>query len=136
MTDEEMFAVWYKLYPKKKAVGDARKAWGQVKKDRLPLQQMMEILKQQCQDDEWRKDDGKYIPYPATYLRRLQFLDELEVELPEKERDWESSWDGIVAKGKQFGITEDMFTHPQQFKRAVITKANDNVYRLKKSINA
>jgi len=120
MTDEQAFMEWYKHYPKKKAVGDAKKAWGQVKKDRIALEDMIKILKLQCQQEDWRKGGGQFIPYPATYLRRLQFLDD--------------TWQGIVKKGREFGLTEDMFEQPYQFKAAVLAKAEgNNVYKLREA---
>lgn len=133
MTEEEAFTLWYKHYPKKKAVGEAKKAWAQTKKDRLPVEQMIEVLKAQCLLDDWRKANGQFIPYPATYLRRLQFLDELEVTLPEDEAKWRETWQGIVAKGKQLGLTEDMFEQPYMFKQAVLARAENNVFQLKKA---
>ena len=123
MTDAEAFIVWYKQYPKKKAKGDAIKAWAQTKKDRPSIEEMLEILQAQCHSEEWRKDDGKFIPYPATYLRRLQFFDELEVALPQQQNNWKETWPGIVNKGKELGLTEDMFDQPYQFKEAVLQKA-------------
>jgi hypothetical protein len=134
MTDEQAFMEWYKHYPKKKAVGDAKKAWGQVKKDRIALEEMIKILKLQCQQEDWRKGGGQFIPYPATYLRRLQFLDEMEVALPEDEIGWRDTWQGIVKKGREFGLTEDMFEQPYQFKAAVLAKAEgNNVYKLREA---
>lgn len=133
MTEEEAFAMWYRHYPKKKAVGDAKKAWAQTKKDRPSVEQMIEVLKAQCSTDDWRKANGQFIPYPATYLRRLQFLDELDIQLPEDEVNWRSTWQGIVAKGKQFGLTEDMFDQPYLFKQAVLDRADSNVVMLKKA---
>jgi hypothetical protein len=134
MTDNEAFTVWYQAYPKKKAKGDAIKAWGTTKKDRLPIEQMLEILTAQCHSDDWRKDDGKFIPYPATYLRRLQFLDELEVTLPQIQNSWKETWPGIVKKGRELGLTEDMFDQPYMFKEAVLKKAEKQeaaVFRLR-----
>lgn len=134
MTDTEAFNIWYAAYPKKKAKGDAIKAWGQTKKDRIDLQAMLNILRQQCATKEWLKNEGEFIPYPATYLRRLQFLDELEVRLPEIEGAWRDTWPGIVAKGKQFGLTEDMFDQPWKFKEAVLKRAEQpNVVMLKQA---
>lgn len=134
MTDTEAFDIWYSAYPKKKAKGDAIKAWNQTKKDRIDLQAMLNILRQQCATKEWLKNEGEFIPYPATYLRRLQFLDELEVRLPEIEGAWRDTWPGIVAKGKQYGLTEDMFDQPWKFKEAVLKRAEQpNVVMLKQA---
>jgi len=135
MNDSEAFTVWYAAYPKKKAKGDAIKAWAQTKKDRIELTAMLEILNAQCSSKDWQKAEGEFIPYPATYLRRLQFLDEMEVQLPEDQVHWRETWQGIVNKGKQYGLTESMFEQPYMFKDAVLKRAdaevNKNVINLK-----
>lgn len=134
MTDTEAFSIWYAAYPKKKAKGDAIKAWNQTKKDRIDVGAMLEILKQQCATKEWQKNEGEFIPYPATYLRRLQFLDELEVSLPQLGDAWKDTWPGIVARGKQFGLLETMFDQPHKFKEAVFkTAEQSNVVQLKQA---
>lgn len=134
MTDMEAFAVWYSAYPKKKAKGDAIKAWVTTKKDRIALELMLQILKQQCASKDWQKNEGEFIPYPATYLRRLQYLDEMEVVLPQSGDAWKDTWPGIVAKGKEFGLTESMFDQPYMFKDAVLKRAEQtNVVHLKQA---
>lgn len=135
MNDSEAFAIWYAAYPKKKAKGDAIKAWETTKKHRIDLGAMLEILKAQCASKDWQKNEGEFIPYPATYLRRLQFLDEMEVTLPQDQVAWRETWPGIVAKGKQFGLLESDFAQPYLFKEAVLKRAdaevNKNVINLK-----
>ena len=125
MNDQEAFEVWYKAYPKKRARGDAIKAWNQTKKDRPALEEMLKVLAAQCQMEEWRKASGQFIPYPATYLRGQYFFDEVDVALPEivNGQPWHETWGGIVAKGKEFGLFETQFDFPYQFKAAVFAAA-------------
>ena len=66
MTDFDQF--WL-AYPKRVAKLDALKAWNKMKP---PLQEVLTALVWQCK--EWT--DPKFIPYPATYLRAGQWMDE------------------------------------------------------------
>ena len=70
------FDLWYRCYPKHKSKGDARKAWIQTAKDRLPIEEMLATLEKQKHSDDWYRDSGQWIPYPASYLRAWMFLDE------------------------------------------------------------
>lgn len=69
----EGFADFYKSYPKKKSPGDAEKAWNSLKPD---LQSVLSALEWQKKTIDWTKEDGKYIPYPASYLRSRAWEDE------------------------------------------------------------
>lgn len=71
--EHEGFDVFYKAYPKKKSPGDAEKAWNSLKPD---LQSVLSALEWQKKTFEWTKEDGKYIPYPASYLRSRAWEDE------------------------------------------------------------
>lgn len=67
------FEQFWKAYPKKVAKQDALKAWGQVKPE---LQIILDALAWQRKQEDWVKDNGKFIPYPATWLRDNRWLDE------------------------------------------------------------
>ena len=66
------FAQWYAAYPRKEAPRDAQKAWEQTRKDRPPLAAMLATL--EWQSEQWT--DPKFIPLPATYLRKGRWADE------------------------------------------------------------
>ena len=119
MTD---FDTFWKAYPKKVAKGDARKAWGQTERIRPEMATLLGAIQAQMASDQWRKNDGQFIPYPATWLRQERWDDELKVTLPGivNEKPWHETWAGIVAKGQELGILESQFIHPQDFKSAVM----------------
>ena len=116
------FDAFWKAYPKRLAKGDARKAWHQTEAIRPALPELMAAIEAQCRSDQWRKNDGQFIPYPATFLRQERWSDELKVTLPGvvQGKEWYETWVGIQAKGKELGIDESQFTHPQDFKSAVL----------------
>lgn len=70
---EASFKAFYALYPKKIAVGKARQSW---MKQKPPLDQVIKALEWQCESPDWIKDNGKWIPMPATWLNQQRWLDE------------------------------------------------------------
>jgi len=119
MTD---FDTFWKAFPRRVAKGDARKAWSQTERIRPDMATLLAAIQAQMQSDQWRKNEGQFIPYPATWLRQERWDDELKVTLPGvvNEKPWHETWAGIVAKGQELGILESQFAHPQEFKAAVM----------------
>lgn len=119
------FDTFWKAYPKKVAKGDARKAWSQTESIRPELTELLAAIEAQTKSDQWRRNEGQFIPYPATWLRGERWDDELKVTLPGvvDGKEWHETWPGIVAKGKELGILESQFIHPQDFKAAVMRSA-------------
>ena len=119
------FDTFWRAYPKRVAKGDAKKAWSQTQNIRPALPYLLAAIESQMRSDQWRKNDGQFIPYPATWLRQERWDDELKVSLPGvvDGKEWHETWPGIVAKGKELGILESQFIHPQDFKAAVMRSA-------------
>ena len=63
------FPKFWDAYPKKKNKGDAEKAWKSVKPADELLTQILDAVEVAKRGDDWRKESGKYIPYPASWLR-------------------------------------------------------------------
>lgn len=70
-----LFEEFWRLYPRKKAKDDARRAWDKRRPDADLLRVMLSALQQQIQSPDWQKERGRYIPYPATWLHRGQWTD-------------------------------------------------------------
>lgn len=64
---EADFNRFWSAYPKKMNKQDAYKAFKGVK---VPVETLCAALERQKQSRQWREDGGKYIPYPATWLRK------------------------------------------------------------------
>jgi hypothetical protein len=118
---EKFWAVW----PKKCAKADARKAWSQIEKYRPPIDKLCEIVLGHCKTEQWMQDGGKYIPYPATWLRGERWEDELVVKLPGvvNEKPWHETASGIETKGKELGLLPDQFESFPHFRAAVMRAA-------------
>lgn len=72
----EGFDQFWAAYPKKVGKIDARKAFTRAKDKPVP-KEMIAILEQQKRSEQWRKNNGEFIPNPATWLNRGGWEDQL-----------------------------------------------------------
>lgn len=70
------FDDFWKAYPKKKAKEAARKAWNKLKPDETLGKEIIQAVTESAKTKDWLKENGKYIPYPATYLNGKRWEDE------------------------------------------------------------
>lgn len=75
-SQEELFDVFWRAYPRRVGKGEARKAWMRLTPSHELVQQMLATLAWQVKTDQWVRDDGQYIPHPATWLRQERWEDE------------------------------------------------------------
>ena len=73
----ERFCIFWKEYPKKVGKAAAEKAFLKLKPSEEILQQMLDTIKAQKRTEQWMRDNGQYIPNPATWLNRGQWEDEI-----------------------------------------------------------
>jgi hypothetical protein len=117
------FQTFWDAWPKRIAKADARKAWEQTKDVRPDIAILLLAIKAQCKIEGWLKDGGKYIPYPATWLRGERWDDELVVEMPKdivNEKLWHETATGIEIKGREHGLDPSQFESFPLFKAAVM----------------
>lgn len=74
-TLDEDFNRFWQLYPKKADKQKALKAWKKLKPDRELQSVMLAVLGCQKQSVQWLKDNGQFIPYPATWLNGRRWED-------------------------------------------------------------
>src|SRR5262245_60625550 len=77
MTQQEGFTEFWKRYPRKVSKKDAEKAWAKLVPDVRLIEQMLAALEVQKQSKQWRKNDGEFVPFPATWIRGERWNDEL-----------------------------------------------------------
>lgn len=70
----EDFDTFWKAYPKKVGKGAAEKAWQKLKPN---LTVVLEAIEAHKQTDQWSKDNGQFIPHPATWLNQKRWEDEV-----------------------------------------------------------
>lgn len=74
--DASNFDAFWSAYPKKKSKGDAEKAFKALKVDDDMLARILTTIEAVKLSKDWQKDNGQFIPYPATWLRNKGWEDE------------------------------------------------------------
>ena len=69
------FELFWAAYPKKVGKKAALNAFRRVK---IPLNVVLQAIEAQKHSVQWMKDNGKYIPNPATWLNQGRWEDELD----------------------------------------------------------
>lgn len=72
----DLFEQFWAAYPKKRSKGAARKAWDKLRVDSTMLATILQAIHRAKQSEDWQKDGGQYIPYPATWLNAEGWEDE------------------------------------------------------------
>lgn len=75
----ERFKVFWKAYPRKSGKGGAEKAWKKIAPSQKLFDEIMAALDAAKKCDQWKKDNGQFIPYPATWLNQKRWEDEYGV---------------------------------------------------------
>lgn len=95
------FDAFYLAYPRKMKKGDARKAWSQMGCDSFP-DQVMQGLERCKQSRDWQSREGKYLPYPASWLRAEGWEDEPDSGDPRAATQaTAAAWDSLTTQTKQ-----------------------------------
>lgn len=75
----DLFPKFWKLYPNKKGKAAAEKAWKKLKVTDDLFTLIAQGLAKQCTSPGWTKDNGQFIPHPATWLNGKRWEDEVSV---------------------------------------------------------
>lgn len=68
------FNDFWSAYPKKKAKADAWKAWQQAD---IPEDIVSIVERHKSNNHDWQKENGQYIPLPASWIRGCRWEDDL-----------------------------------------------------------
>lgn len=96
ISPKNSFDIFWKSYPKKTGKQAALKAW-QKSKSKPPIEIIIQKIEQQKKSDQWLKENGQYIPNPATWINQGRWDDEVT--------NREVSWIEQVNKAaKEYGL--------------------------------
>jgi hypothetical protein len=84
----EGFDEFWSAYPKKRSKGQAEKAWQKIKPDASTFRRIIEAIEIHKRSNDWQKESGAYIPYPATWLNAKCWEDEINLD---KGTPWEGA---------------------------------------------
>lgn len=74
------FEVFWSAYPRKVAKKDAERAWKKLDPSDGLLSVMLASIRVSAASAQWKKDNGAFIPYPATWLNNRRWEDETPVD--------------------------------------------------------
>lgn len=79
------FEVFWEIYPKKVGKQDARRAYERATKGKGPdfKNKILKALEDQKKSEQWTRENGRFIPHPATWLNQGRWDDQLEPAEPE-----------------------------------------------------
>lgn len=73
---DERFKEFWKAYPRKSSKGSAEKSFKKIAPNKELFDQIMRALELAKSCDQWKKDNGQFIPYPSTWLNQRRWEDE------------------------------------------------------------
>ena len=76
---EKQFDKFWQAYPKKVSKKQAQKSWKKINPSLELFEKILKALEMAKQTEQWKKDNGKYVPYPATWLNQERWTDEINM---------------------------------------------------------
>lgn len=76
---EKQFDKFWQAYPKKISKKQAQKSWKKINPSLELFEKILKALEMVKQTEQWEKDNGKFIPYPATWLNQERWTDEIKM---------------------------------------------------------
>ncbi|NGY03448.1 hypothetical protein [Solimonas terrae] len=83
-TRPDGFAEFWLAYPRKASKPHAQAAWRKLRLDTQALPAILAGLERDRRSDQWRRDNGQYIPHPATWLNGRRWEDEAAERAPQE----------------------------------------------------
>jgi hypothetical protein len=80
--DDGGFAAFWLAYPRKVGKGDALKSWRKLHPSPTLEATILTAVSVQKLSHDWRKESGRYVPNPATWLNQTRWEDELDRSPP------------------------------------------------------
>lgn len=69
------FETFWSAYPRREGKGAANKEWMRVNPTNEDLTLMLEAIKSSLRSAQWQRENGRYIPAPAKWLKQERWLD-------------------------------------------------------------
>ena len=71
-----LFDRFWETYPRKRNKGQAEKVWAKLKPDPALTETILAAVARASESADWQRDDGRFIPYPSTWLNGKGWEDE------------------------------------------------------------
>ena len=77
---DDFFKKFWESYPKKVGKPVAEKSFKKLKPTESLLKEILQGLNKYKETEQWQKDNGQFIPNPATFLNQQRWEDQVEIE--------------------------------------------------------
>ncbi|KKW00239.1 MAG: hypothetical protein UY34_C0033G0012 [Parcubacteria group bacterium GW2011_GWA2_48_9] len=78
----DSFTEFWTAYPRKTQKQIAFKSWCKVNPDPELRMKILTAIAQQSKSPQWTKDEGQFIPHPATWLNQQRWDDQMTITRP------------------------------------------------------
>ena len=106
-TPVQGFEEFWKAFPKKASKGAALKAWNKLRPGNDLSEKIMAAIERAKKSEQWNRENGRFIPYPATWLNAQGWEDELE---PQNKAKAQTTYD--IEAFEQSGAFDDLDWRP------------------------
>ena len=72
------FDRFWEAYPRKEAKQTAKRAFEKLNPDEALLQTMLEAVERSKGTAQWKEENGRFIPHPATWINQRRWEDEVK----------------------------------------------------------
>lgn len=83
---QKMFEIFWTTYPKKRDKGRTEKWFEKNNPSKTLVDLMIKQIERFKDTEDWKKENGKFIPYPTTWLNGKMWEDEFETITEHEER--------------------------------------------------
>lgn len=83
----ETFMSFWTAYPKKTGKGAAYKSWQKIKPSKALTEKIVASVVEHSKTKQWQKENGQFIPNPATFLNQRRWEDEINEGTSASSRD-------------------------------------------------
>jgi hypothetical protein len=77
VASDPAFGRFWAAYPRKVGKLDAQKAWLKIAPDAALVEALLSAVAAQARAEQWRRDGGRFVPHPATWLNGRHWEDEV-----------------------------------------------------------
>lgn len=102
------FNTFWQKYPRKVAKPKAIKSWMKINPDENTLAIIISAIDRDMKSDQWKRDNGQFIPHPATWLNNMRWEDE-EKTTKQPEEEWSKETKAKAFMWKMSGLPMEEF---------------------------
>lgn len=100
---ESEFETFWEAYPKKASRLNALKSWEKLNPDSKLIREISAALESQKKSEQWKKENGRFIPYAAKWLNERRWEDIPEPEPAAEEKGYSFDLGEIKKLANNFG---------------------------------